>query len=355
MTTFAWRQFHTQAAIAAGALLAAAVVLAITGPHLVHVYDAAVAACKASGVATAACPNPVTSVDKNIQLALGAVLLVFPVLIGMFWGAPLVSRELETGTFRLAWTQSVTRNRWLTTKLWVVGSASALTAALLSLMAMWWLNPINEVSLNRFSPGLFGLQGIVPIGYAVFAFALGITTGLLFRRTLPAMAVTFVAFIGARLAVTFWLRPRLISPVSLNVPVQQASGFGFAMTPSGPEVVTSAPSLPNAWVYSTNVVNKAGQSPTSAFFNKFCPTVFSGLPPSGGGGPFTHSVAQAPPKAQGAFQQCITTIAAKYHEVVVYQPANRFWTFQVYETLIFVGLAALLAGLCFWWVRRRLS
>jgi hypothetical protein len=57
---------------------------------------------------------------------------------------------------------------------------------------------------------------------------------------------------------------------------------------------------------------------------------------------------------QQAFQQCITTISAKFHEVVTYQPASRFWAFQTYETLLFVAASAVLAGVCVWWVRRRL-
>ena len=43
------------------------------------------------------------------------------------------------------------------------------------------------------------------------------------------------------------------------------------------------------------------------------------------------------------------------HVQVVYQPADRYWTFQWIETGIFVGLALVLLGFCFWWVRRSLS
>jgi hypothetical protein len=45
----------------------------------------------------------------------------------------------------------------------------------------------------------------------------------------------------------------------------------------------------------------------------------------------------------------------KLRQVAEYQPAGRFWTLQWYEMTIFLVLAALLTGFCFWWVRRRLA
>lgn len=49
-------------------------------------------------------------VDVDVYTGLLVVLAV-PAVIGMFWGAPLISRELETGTHYLAWNQGVTRTR----------------------------------------------------------------------------------------------------------------------------------------------------------------------------------------------------------------------------------------------------
>ena len=65
-------------------------------------------------------PAPCT----RLQVALITLVLVVPALIGMFWGAPLIAHELETGTFRLAWTQSVSRRRWLLVKMGLVGLAA---------------------------------------------------------------------------------------------------------------------------------------------------------------------------------------------------------------------------------------
>ena len=195
---FSWRQFRTQAVIGGAGLVVLGIILLVTGPHLVSIYDTALAQCRASGGASSDCNNPVVSTYSKLQVLAAALVLIVPVLIGMFWGAPLIARELETGTFRLAWTQSVSRMRWLLVKLGLVGLASAAVGGLLSLMVTWWYSPIDKVNQGRFGAAAFGLHGFVPAGYALFAFALGATAGLLFRRTLPAMAVTLVGFIVAR-------------------------------------------------------------------------------------------------------------------------------------------------------------
>lgn len=354
MIRLAWRQFRAQAIVAFGALAVIAIVLAITGPHLVSVYDASVAACKANGESSANCPNGVTNTYHFLQAALDALVLVVPALIGIFWGAPLVAREIEGGTFRLAWTQSVTRTRWLAIKLAVVGLSSLAVAGLLSLMVTWWSSPVDTVNANRFSSAAFGLRGLVPIGYAAFAFAFGVTAGVLIRRTLPAMATTLVGFVGARLAMTFWVRSHLMAPVRITMPISASSGLGISKSPSGLTVTPPAVNIPNAWVYSSQFADKARNPPTSQFLKTACPNLLSGLPGpplNQGKGTVRVGVRGGGP---GPFQSCMAKIATRFHEVVSYQPANRYWPFQWYEMAIFLAAAAMLAGLCIWWVRRRL-
>jgi hypothetical protein len=366
MIAFGWRQFRPQAIIGLAGLVVVGLVLVLTGPHLVSVYDSAIAACKASGGQSLVCSkNPVADTFTAIQYGVMALVLVVPALIGMFWGAPLVAHELETGTFRLAWTQSISRRRWLVVKLGLVGFASFLTAGLLSLMATWWFSPLDKLHQDRFGGGNFGVHGFVPGGYAVFAFALGVTAGLLLRRTLPAMAVTLAGFVGARLIVTDWVRSHYMSPATFTQALSP-SNTGFQLNgPIGsnaPVMLNAqAPNLPNAWIQGASIVNEAGQTPTSAVIKQACPHLGSlGAPPpltkglgKGLGG--HASVARASTGVQEAFNQCISTLGAKYHDVVTYQPANRFWTFQTIETALFVGFALLLAGGCAWWVRHRVS
>lgn len=368
MIAFGWRQFRDQAAVGLAGLVVIGLVLLATGPHLVSVYDTALAACKASGGLSSACNNPVSDTFHGLQVGLTVVVLIVPALIGMFWGAPLIARELETGTFRLAWTQSVSRGRWLAVKLGLVGLASFVAAGLISLMATWWFAPVDMVSQDRFGGGNFGVHGFVPGGYAVFAFVLGATAGLLIRRTLPAMAVTLGGFIAVRIAVTNWVRPHYMSPVSVTEKLSQ-NNTGFQLNgpigmPGTASVVATPPDLPNAWVQGASIVNGAGQAPSSALIKHDCPSLVSGVGPppgplksGGGGGPFSGhaSVARTSTQAQHAFDQCYTALSTKYHELVSYQPASRFWTFQAIETVLFVALAVVLAGGCAWWVRHRIA
>ena len=211
MIRLTWRQFRTQATVAFGALAVIAVVLAITGPQLVHLYYTSVVPCQAQGDCSLA-TTAFVGRDKLLQ-GLGLVLVVVPGIIGVFWGAPLMARELETGTYKLAWTQSVPRRRWLAVKLGLVGLSSVAVAGLLSLMVTWWSSPIDRVNADPFT--VFDQRGIVPFGYAAFAFALGVTAGMLLRRTVPAMIATLVVFAGIRLAVTNWIRPYLLAPLRI--------------------------------------------------------------------------------------------------------------------------------------------
>ena len=195
MIRFAWLRFRTQAAVAAACWPSPPPSWLVTGIRLAHAYYAAVAACKPRGdcAAARAAPSP-SHADLTADGLLDALVLAVPGLIGMFWGAPLVAREFETGTFRLAWTQGVTRNRWLAAKLAVAGVASMAAAGLLSLMVTWWSSPIDRRTGQPAHVRHVPRRGIAPVGYAAFAFALGVTAGLLIRRTLPAMAVTLAVF-----------------------------------------------------------------------------------------------------------------------------------------------------------------
>jgi hypothetical protein len=333
---FSWLQFRTQAAVAFGVLAVVAVVLAVTGPHLVNFYDTTVATCSVHHDCSAT-TTALVNTDGPLQVFTSLLLLLVPVLVGIFWGAPLVAREYETGTFRLAWTQGVTRTRWLAVKLGFGALVSMAFAGLLSLMVTWWSSPIDRVRMDPYNFLAFGARDITPLGYAAFAFVLGVTAGVLIRRTLPALATTMIGFVAARLAMIYWVRPHLIAPFHKDLAINSAPTLNIGLTQAGVQVVATTRGLDisNAWIYSSEIVDKAGYAPTTAFLNHACPF---------------GKVSHAP-----NFQTCTANIAAKFHEVVTYQPGSHYWTLQWYETAIFLGLAVVLAGLSFLWIRRPLA
>jgi hypothetical protein len=353
MIRLSWRQFRLQAAVAFGLLVAVAIVFIATRGHLDHIYSV-YAKANAACVVSSDCRGVSISLGKVDQLLelIGTALVAVPALAGAFWGAPLIAREFENGTHRLAWTQSVTRTRWLATKLVVVGLASVVATGLLSLLVTWWSSPIDSDNTNRFGSGMFGERNITPLGYAAFGFALGVVAGLLIRRTLPAMASTIVVFLTVRIAFTYAVRPHLLSPVHKALALDPGS-MGFGSTNSGPPtLMPNPPNIPSAWIYSTHIVDNTGHGLTAQFVAAACPSLGGPTvgPPPGSGARIRIAV---PRSVQSALQDCVTKIGASYHEVVTYQPANRYWTFQWYETAIYLAAALALAGLCFWLIRRR--
>ena len=336
MIRFAWTRFRTQAAVGAGLLAIAAIVLLVTGIQLAHAYDAAAAACKQRGNCAGLFNAFLTQGYFTAGKLLGAAGLAVPGLIGMFWGAPLVAREFETGTFRLAWTQGVTRTRWLAAKLAIAGVAAIAVGELFSLMVAWWASPIHKANpgYSELTSGSFH-TGIAPAGYAAFAFALGVTAGLLIRHTLPAMAVTLAIYTAVIIVFPIWVRPHLIPPVQATVAFAPASAFSM-LPPTGSTRTlqlqggqTETPA--GSWLLSTSqVVNQEGR-PVYTVPGQAC------LGPS--------------PSAP-ASPACTTYIKSLHlRQTVTYQPASRYWAFQWVETAIYLALALLLAGLCFLRIR----
>ena len=234
MTWLAWRQSRLQFLIAACALLILALAFALTEPGLSHLsaeYGARPAAFLAQ-VQTGGYPV--------LYFAGVAVMYLTPLVIGAFWGAPLIARELETGTHRLIWNQSVTRTRWLLVKIAIGGGAAMLFAGIAGLLLSWWAGPIDRAGgfpvgtsqLPVFDPIVFGTRGIVPVGAAALAFMIGVTAGLLVRRTIPAMALTLAVFAAALVAMPLWISPHLITPAQYTRPVV-ANLTTMQMTSSG--------------------------------------------------------------------------------------------------------------------------
>lgn len=360
MIRFACLQFRTQAAVALLALAGVAAVVGLSGPQLIHLYNTLVAPCRSQGDCTTAAATFLRT-DNLLQSLLGALVVVVPCIVGIFWGAPLIAAETEAGTLPLVWTQSVTRTRWLGGKLGVVGLASMAAAGLLSLLVTWWAAPLDRAGMNVY--GTFDQRDIVPIGYAAFGFVLGVSAGLVTRRTQSAMAITLVGFVAVRLCFTTWIRPDFIAPQVLAVALDpNTTGYGsssFLPFPIGPSTLQPAPPhIPNSWITSIQIENRAAQLLTSQVLNHDCPNLGRGrggppglLGPGSTGGHAVHVSAAVRQRTHA----CVAKIGATYHEAVTYQPASHYWALQWFETAIFMGTAALLLGFCLAWVGRAAS
>jgi len=320
----AWRQARAQLAVALTATAAVAVAAVVAGRG-----------------------------DSTLRQWLSVLVVVAPGILGAFWGAPLVADELESGTFRLAWTQDVSRTRWLAPRLAVSGLAAAAVTGLASWFVTWWAGPLDRAGLDQF--GSFDSRDIVPVGYAAFAFVLGVLAGALLRKVVPAVAATLLAFTAVRLAFRLLIRPWLLPPATRVLALDPGStGYGssgFLPLAPAPSLQPAAPDLPNAWVTSIAIVNGKGDALTASELNRTCPGIGSRAA-GGAPGAAVNGHGPVPQSVTNATHDCVARIARTYHEVVTYQPASRYWPLQWYELLVFLAAALLLAGACAWRVRR---
>lgn len=324
-----WRQFRSQALLGLGALALLAAYMVFLGEQIRHTHDTDAAQC-----AKGSCAGVVNEFTSQYHLpvdVLGYALIVVPAIIGMFWGVPLITRELEAGTHRLVWNQTVTRGRWLAVKLGVVSLASMAFTGLYSLLLTWAASPIDAVNHNRFSPLVFDARNIVPLAYGLFAFMLGMTCGLFIRKTIPAMATALVVFAVVQGVMPTLVRPNYVTPVSQTVAltkdeVGSLSFFGSYGTVGG----VSVPGGP--WIVSTsNVLDASNKDVGHTDWWSQC---VNSTPP-----------AQLP--------ECISK--ENVHVNVKLQPAARYWSFQLEESAIFAFFSVVLAALCFVRIRSRLS
>ena len=352
MTRFAWLQSRTQTFVVAGLLAALAIATGVTGVHLSHLYHELVAPCTANSD----CSLQIDAFSSHYSFLQGALMFLLriaPALVGIFWGGPLIARELETGTFRLAWTQSISRRRWVLTKLVFVGGVAVVVAGVLALTITWWYRALDSVNDSMW--GVYDARDIVPIGYTFLAVMLGALAGAVIRRTVPAMAASLGVFVFARIAIQQWVRPHLLAPLHQTMSLGN-SGFGFMARNGGPpDLVVKAGGPTGSWVLNSQLVDHSGHVTTyaerAAFVSHYCPRLVG--PP-----PHLKSLGHPVPVPTGlinAFQTCREQAGRTFHVLVTYQPASHYWPFQWLELGIYVVLGLLAAVACFWWLTRRVT
>jgi len=304
VTWLAWRQLRAQAVVIAVALLVVIGALVITRARISDVYGP-------SG------GGDLTGIYVWLRL-LGTFLIGVPAAFGAFWGAPLVAGELEAGTHRLAWTQSITRNQWLAAKLAVAAAVASVVVAIFTTVFTWWCEPIDATAASRIGTANFAQRGVAPIGYTLFGLALGVLIGAVVRRTLPAMAATLVGFFAVRVVVQMLVRQHLAAATTVRT-----DPFG-----PGPR---------GGWALSAHTVNSAGRPVSGQDLESHLITA-------------CH-ITRATPDVDRALAACAHHLGVQNLTKTI--PSSSFWQLQATELAIFVGLALLVSAVSFWWIRHR--
>ncbi|MFD4671205.1 ABC transporter permease [Lentzea sp. NPDC058450] len=217
MTWVVWRQQRAVfITLAAGLVVSVAAILLLKAAMVADLNARNLLDCVAKGLD--ACRGEAASEFQNtwfdrLHVAHGTVIAA-PALIGVFVGAPLFAREYEQGTHALAFTQSVSRTRWMVTK-FAVAALPALVVVLAYQAAVHsWVDAagkLGPLAAGPFYVTTFDAQGVSPVAYTLFAYALGMFAGALSRRTLVAMTVTLGLFVVVRV-VLGGVRENLITP-----------------------------------------------------------------------------------------------------------------------------------------------
>lgn len=313
MTWLAWRQHRGEAAAAAFLLAILALVVLRSGLHL-HQLESILSAgrCR-GGTLRPGCTgalNAYNATSKNLT-SIVPWLNLLPGMAGIFIGAPLISREIEDGTWRLAWSQSITRRWWLRVQLIAAATLVALAITVFTIVVTWWLTPLNHITGRFTGNGLgFDFYGTVPAAWALLAFAIGVLAGTLTRRVVPAMAISFGAYLVVRLPAEFVVRAHYLPPVTT-----------WGVSPADSNLFDA-----HNWVLSQELVAPHSHHILSvAQQNQVESIAQSQLPP----GKSLQNLASV----SHYFQ------AHGYTYLFTYQPASRFWAFQGIETGICMALA----------------
>ena len=296
MIWVSWRQHRSQAIACLGLLgILAVFAIAVSNSMRTAFSHDQLAGCLAHNPASGACQGTVgafmNSFNTVVNIGFWALLLALPGLLGVVIGAPLIARELEYGTWQLAWAQTVPRTRWLITKLAVVTAGLVILGVAMTALITWYRQPMDRLT-GHFINNVYDFEGLALTSYILLAFGLAVLAGLLIRRSIPAMVAALIAWLAVRLTVEYLLRPRFQAPLTHT----QSCARGCSLDVG----ITSVP-------------------------------------------PQTGHIGDWVLKATSPGNQIVTT----------YQPADRFWTFQLIEAGLIVAITAAALATTIWLLHRR--
>src|SRR3984957_14070325 len=311
-----WRQQRATLIAVPAVLAVVAVFLVIFGLKAHHDYAALVHCSPDQGQQTQACAKAFSnfnSADWPLANTCSILMQLAPVLLGAFVGAPLLARELETGTYRFAWTQGMVRERQAIAKLVLLGATLVVLAAAFGELFSWFFQPfLWTEQMNRLTETVFDTSGIVFPAFTLVAFAIGAFLGMLFRRVIPALAATLGVYLAIRLGA--WA---LRGQYPLSVVTGDSKLFSQFQTPR-------LPGFP--WILSSWVTGPGGQPVSQAVANR----ILNGPGPSGGG-----------------------SVLPGYTVWTRWIPLSHYWPMQFIEAGWLLVLAVALMAGTVWLVRRR--
>jgi hypothetical protein len=301
MIWVSWRQHRSEAFGCLAVLVGLAIYAVLVGTSMRTAFGHdGLAPCLASSRGAVGCEGAVTTFTNEfgseVNIAFWSVALIVPGLIGVLVGAPLIARELEYGTWRLAWSQSVPRARWLAVKLGMVTGGLIVVGAAMTAVITWYRAPMDALT-GRFQQNIYDFEGLVPTAYILCAFGFAVLAGLLIRRSIPAMIAAFLPWLAIRLVVEFVFRSSFLAPLTIACSATPGGCFGHGNGGNGISAIPPATGHIGDWVL----------NPSTG--------------PSG--------------------------------NLISYQPADRFWIFQSIEAGLFVLLAAAALGTAIWLLHRR--
>ena len=316
LTWVTWRQ-HRVALVTTVVLFAGLAVFLVANGIAMHAAFSKLGLTSCGTLTGRACQAPLNVFEQRYQGAamyLPRFLEFVPALLGAFIGAPMVARELESGSYRFAWTLGRNRVRWLAVKLTLLAAILVAVGLGFSALFSWWFQPWEPV-MGRLAGGeSYEVTGVVFAARIFFGLCLGVALGTIIRRTVPAMLATIVGWLGVAWPSVVFLRPLIQPPVS---------------------VPTASNSIAdNAWAISTWYQNGSGRHLGSAGLDRL--------------------LAQA--RASGvttgdAFQAFLARHG--WTQWSSYEPNSRFWHFQIVEGAVYVVVSVALAALALWWIDRR--
>jgi hypothetical protein len=320
-----WRQYRVGLIGALAFLGVLAVYLLVMGLRFHSAYDSVTSCHPASSQACSDVAD-LFGTQYFITAEVSAALLnAVPVLVGVFAGAPILARELDTGTFRFAWTQGAGRIRWTVARLALPAVTVMLVAVAFSQLFGWFYWPFFASGMDsRFAGQFFNLTGVAFAAWTLAAFAIGALAGALIRRAVAAMAAAMAAWAALMLVTYSFLRRHYLAPL-LN------KGTGAPGRGNSP-----------AWVLSQWWTGPNGK-----------PVPFNMVMQLMQGAP------KGPTKQVGP--NSFTTVVDPfrwltqhgYTEWTSYQPGSRYWPFQWIEGGWLLALSLLLIAATIWVVRRR--